>query len=82
MPPKPWPDLPPDREHFERPPREYGILPFWFLNGELDPDCVLRENVVLHDHRHFSAEHNSAAGESVVDDVGDVIPERATRAGR
>src|SRR5215217_8201659 len=38
MPPKPWPDLPPDREHFERPPREYGILPFWFLNGELNPD--------------------------------------------
>ncbi len=38
MPPKPWPDLPPDYERFERPPREYGILPFWFLNGELDPD--------------------------------------------
>jgi hypothetical protein len=34
----PWPDLPLDREHFERPPREYGILPFWFLNGRLDPD--------------------------------------------
>jgi hypothetical protein len=38
MPPKPWPDLPPDRERFRQPPREYGILPFWFLNGELDPD--------------------------------------------
>jgi hypothetical protein len=38
MPPKPWPDVPPDHERFRRPPREYGILPFWFLNGELDPD--------------------------------------------
>jgi hypothetical protein len=37
MPPKPWPELRPDYEHFEHPPREYGILPFWFLNGELDP---------------------------------------------
>lgn len=36
--PKPWPRLPIDREHFENPPREYGILPFWFLNGELDPE--------------------------------------------
>jgi hypothetical protein len=25
-------------ENFRRPPREYGILPFWFLNGELAPD--------------------------------------------
>jgi hypothetical protein len=25
-------------ETFRRPPREYGILPFWFLNGELAPD--------------------------------------------
>jgi hypothetical protein len=24
------------REQFQRPPREHGILPFWFLNGELD----------------------------------------------
>ncbi len=38
MPPQPWPNLLPDRERFEQPPREYGILPFWFLNGELDPD--------------------------------------------
>jgi hypothetical protein len=22
-------------EQFRRPPREYGILPFWFLNGKL-----------------------------------------------
>ena len=26
------------REQFLRPAREHGILPFWFLNGELDPD--------------------------------------------
>jgi len=27
-----------DAEAFRHPPREFGILPFWFLNGELDPD--------------------------------------------
>jgi len=34
----PWPRLGVDRGTFREPPREYGILPFWFLNGELDPD--------------------------------------------
>ena len=34
----PWPQLPVDAERFREAPREYGILPFWFLNGELDPD--------------------------------------------
>ena len=34
----PWPDLGVRHELFRRPPREYGILPFWFLNGELDAD--------------------------------------------
>ena len=38
MPRMPWPAVPPEYSHFRRPPREYGILPFWFLNGELDPD--------------------------------------------
>ena len=38
MPAKPWPPHSPTHEHFRDPPREYGILPFWFLNGELDPD--------------------------------------------
>src|SRR5829696_5478205 len=38
MPPKPWPYVPITTENFRQPPREYGILPFWFLNGELDPD--------------------------------------------
>ena len=37
MPPTPWPDVPLELDHFRHPPREYGILPFWFLNGELDP---------------------------------------------
>lgn len=30
-----WPELPVDLAHFTHPPRAYGILPFWFLNGEL-----------------------------------------------
>jgi hypothetical protein len=34
----PWTELNVDSELFRRPPREYGILPFWFLNGELDPE--------------------------------------------
>jgi hypothetical protein len=37
MQPKPWPVIPVNLENFENPPRDYGILPFWFLNGELDP---------------------------------------------
>src|SRR5215217_6721797 len=38
MPRMPWQHVPPTTESFREPPREYGILPFWFLNGELDPD--------------------------------------------
>jgi hypothetical protein len=38
MAPNPWPDLPVTPANFRNPPREYGILPFWFLNGELNPD--------------------------------------------
>jgi hypothetical protein len=38
MPKMPWPSLPTEHERFREGPREYGILPFWFLNGELDPD--------------------------------------------
>jgi hypothetical protein len=38
MHPNPWPDIPVTPENFRQPPREYGILPFWFLNGELDPE--------------------------------------------
>jgi hypothetical protein len=34
--PKPWPRVPVNPKNFQRPPREYGILPFWFLNGELE----------------------------------------------
>ena len=38
MQPKPWPSIPVHRDNFHKPPREFGILPFWFLNGELDPE--------------------------------------------
>lgn len=38
MPSNPWPHFPIIYENFRQPPREYGILPFWFLNGELDPE--------------------------------------------
>jgi hypothetical protein len=41
MQPKPWPTIPVSPEHFRNPPRDYGILPFWFLNGELDPEEML-----------------------------------------
>ncbi|MDQ2692586.1 MAG: hypothetical protein M3Y68_11175, partial [Chloroflexota bacterium] len=41
MQPKPWPSIPVEKDNFEKPPREYGILPFWFLNGELDPEEML-----------------------------------------
>jgi hypothetical protein len=34
----PWPQVGVSLELFRDPPREYGILPFWFLNGELDPE--------------------------------------------
>ena len=33
-----WPAVPVNEETFASPPREYGILPFWFLNGDLDPE--------------------------------------------
>ena len=36
-PPLPAP-RPLDAAAFRRPNRDFGILPFWFLNGELDPD--------------------------------------------
>ena len=38
MPHIPWPHVPPTLETLREPPREYGILPFWFLNGELEPE--------------------------------------------
>ncbi|MBW3633808.1 MAG: hypothetical protein KY456_12365 [Chloroflexi bacterium] len=38
MPQTPWQHVPPTVETLRHPPREYGILPFWFLNGELDPE--------------------------------------------
>jgi hypothetical protein len=41
MPPKPWPSIPVEKDNFKKPPREYGILPFWFLNGELELNEML-----------------------------------------
>ena len=41
MQPKPWPAIPVNPENFRQPPRDYGILPFWFLNGELDQKEML-----------------------------------------
>ena len=41
MQPKPWPSIPVEKENFQNPPREYGILPFWFLNGELELNEML-----------------------------------------
>ena len=41
MQPKPWSHIPVNPANFHQPPREYGILPFWFLNGELDPQEML-----------------------------------------
>ncbi len=49
MPTLPWPAVPPDLEHFQRPPREYGILPFWFLNGELEPEEMRLQLREFHD---------------------------------
>ncbi len=40
MPRTSWSHVTTTTEHFHQPQREYGILPFWFLNGELDPDEV------------------------------------------
>src|SRR3954447_22567925 len=39
----PWPTRAITLDSFRRPPREYGILPFWFLNGALDPDEMRRQ---------------------------------------
>src|SRR5918998_1640506 len=39
----PWPHVRPEHRQFQSPPREYGILPFWFLNGELDPEEMRRQ---------------------------------------
>src|SRR4051812_47975022 len=76
MPPNPWHDLPVTLDQFRRPPREYGILPFWFLNGELDLDEMryqLREfrdkgmpGIIL--HGRFGLEH-TYIGETYLDRI-------------
>jgi hypothetical protein len=45
----PWADLPLDPAGFREAPREYGILPFWFLNGELEPREMRRQLRELRD---------------------------------
>jgi hypothetical protein len=39
----PFPPVPVSLEQFRNPPRSYGILPFWFLNGELEPNEMRRQ---------------------------------------
>jgi hypothetical protein len=38
-----------DLDTFREPSREFGILPFWFLNGALDPDEMRFQLKELHD---------------------------------
>lgn len=67
----PWPDLPVERELFREPRREFGILPFWFLNGALEPEEMryqlreLREKgmpgVILHGRYGLEMPYLSAA---------------------
>jgi hypothetical protein len=39
------------RDAFAEPSRDYGILPFWFLNGELDPDEMRFQLAELRDKK-------------------------------
>lgn len=66
----PWPSLPVDPQHWRYPPRDYGILPFWFLNGELDAAEMRRQlhqfrakgmpGVILHGRYGLKAPYLSA----------------------
>ena len=69
----PLPDPRPlDAAAFRRPNRDFGILPFWFLNGELDPDEMryqlgeLRakgmQGVVLHGRFGLEMPYGAIAG--------------------
>jgi glycosyl hydrolase family 106( putative alpha-L-rhamnosidase) len=82
MQPKPWPSIPVSRDQFHNPPRDYGILPFWFLNGELDPEEMrfqLREfrakgmpGIIL--HGRFGLE-TSYIGETYLDRIQFAVEE-------
>jgi hypothetical protein len=82
MQPKPWPLIPVSRDQFQNPPREYGILPFWFLNGELNPEEMrfqLREfrakgmpGIIL--HGRFGLE-TSYIGETYLDRIQFAVEE-------
>jgi hypothetical protein len=82
MPPKPWPSIPVEKNNFNHPPREYGILPFWFLNGELDPEEMrfqLREfrakgmpGIILHGRYGLETEY---IGETYLDRIQFAVEE-------
>lgn len=82
MQPKPWPSIPVEKSNFERPPREYGILPFWFLNGKLDPQEMifqLREfrekgmpGIILHGRYGLETEY---IGETYLDRIQFAVEE-------
>ena len=82
MQPKPWPSIPVKNDNFHKPPREYGILPFWFLNGELDPEEMrfqLREfrakgmpGIILHGRYGLETEY---IGETYLDRIHFAVEE-------
>ena len=76
------------REHFARPPAEFGPTPFWFLNDELDEDRLrfaLEEmkskgiaGVVIHPrtgriHTSFNISFNRASGHIGRTDYGKTV---------
>ena len=82
MQPKPWPSIPVKKDNFHEPPREYGILPFWFLNGELDPEEMrfqLREfrakgmpGIILHGRYGLETDY---IGETYLDRINFAVKE-------
>ena len=66
----PWPKLGLDPGHFARPPREFGILPFLFLNGELDPDEM---RLQLREFRDKGMPGIILHGRFGLDEVGDAF---------
>jgi hypothetical protein len=82
MQPKPWPSIPVKKDNFRQPPREYGILPFWFLNGELDPQEMLYQlrefrdkgmpGIILHGRYGLETEY---IGETYLDRIHFAVEE-------
>jgi hypothetical protein len=75
-------DLRVDLERFRKPTSEFAILPFWFLNGELDPDEMryqLRElrdkgmhGVILHGRYGLEMEY---LGDTYLERIGVAVQE-------